>query len=84
MAVLSLKPPLPGRGADPPNVKGVPLVPLQVVWVVAPKADMVAVPMEKPALVLPVADWLFAVAPKATVVDFKPPRGNCGVLPATG
>lgn len=86
------KPPLPAGAAEPPNVKGdgavLPntelLVPLLVVWVVAPKPEVVAAPKEKTAVVLPKAGWVLAGVPKAEAVDFKPPKADCAVLPKAG
>lgn len=92
MATPIPKPPLLAGAADPPNVKGdgvaLPnielLVPLLVVWVVAPKPDVVAAPKEKTAVVLPKAGWVLAGVPKAEAVGFRPPNADCVALPKAG
>lgn len=92
VATLIPKPPLPAGAAEPPNVKSdgavLPntelLVPLLVVWVVAPKPEVVAAPKEKAAVVLPKAGWVLAGVPKAEAVGFKPPKADCAVLPKAG
>lgn len=92
VATLIPKPPLPAGAAEPPNVKGdgavLPntelLVPLLVVWVVAPKPEVVAAPKEKAAVVLPKAGWVLAGVPKAETVGFKPPKADCALLPKAG
>lgn len=89
VATLIPKPPLPVGGAKLPNVKGdgavLPntelLVPLLVVWVVAPKPELVAAPKEKTAVVLPKAGWVLAGAPNTEAAGFKPPKADCAVLP---
>lgn len=88
---MSPKPPLAAGAADPPNVKGdgvelpntEPLVPLGVVWVVAPKPEVVAAPNEKTGVVPPKAGCVLAGAPKAEAVVFKPKAG-CAELPKAG
>lgn len=63
VATLVPKPPLPAGAAELPNVKGAGavlpnielLVPVLVVWVVAPKPEVVAEPKEKTGVVLPKA-----------------------------
>lgn len=92
VATLMPKPPLPAGAADPPNVKGdgvvLPntelLVPLLVVWVAAPKPEVVAAPKEKTAVVLPKAGWVLAAVPKPEAVAFRPPKADCVVLPKVG
>lgn len=58
------------------------LVPQLVVWAVAPKLEVVALPKEKTAVVLPKAGWVLAGVPKAEAVSSKPP--NLTVLPKAG
>ncbi|KAK2493138.1 hypothetical protein MC885_009587 [Smutsia gigantea] len=66
--MLIPKPTLPAGPADPLNAKGdevvLPntelLVPLLVVWVVAPKPQVVGAPKEETAVVLPKAGWVLA------------------------
>lgn len=85
------KPPLPAGAAELPNVKGdgavLPntelLVPLLVVWVVAPKPEVVAAPKENTDVVLPKAGCVLAGVPKAEAVGFKP-NADCAVLPKAG
>lgn len=93
VATLVPKPPLPAGAAEFPNVKGdgvvlpnieLLLVPLLVVWVVAPKPEVVAVPKEKTGVVLPKAGWVLAGMPKAEAVAFKLPKADCAVLPKAG
>ena len=82
-------PPPPAGGAKLPNVKGdgavLPnielLVPLLVVWVVAPKPELVAAPKENTAGVLPKAGWVLAGVPKTEAAGFKLPKADCAVLP---
>lgn len=86
------KPPLPVGAAELPKVKGdgvvLPnielLVPLLVVWVVAPKPEVVAAPKEKTGVVLPKAGWVLAGVPKEEAVAFKLPKADCAVLPKAG
>lgn len=90
-ATLSPKPPPAAGAADAPNVKGdgvelpntEPLVPLGVVWVVAPKPEVVAAPNEKMGVVPPKAGWVLAGAPKAEAVVFKP-KADCAEPPKAG
>lgn len=92
VATLVPKPPLPAGAAELPNAKGAGavlpnielLVPLLVVWVVAPKPDVLAEPKEKTGVVLPKAGWVLAGVPKAEAVGFKPPKADCAVLPKAG
>ena len=57
------------------------LVPLPVVWVVAPKPEVVTAPKEK---VLPKAGWVLAGVPKTEAVAFRSPKADCVVLPKAG
>lgn len=84
VATLSPKAPLPAGVAGPPNMKGdgvvppntEPLVPLLVVWVVAPKPVVVAAPNEKTAVVLPKAGRVLVEVPKAEGVAFRLPNAG--------
>lgn len=75
VATLQPKGPTPSRGGWSPNMKGdgvvppntEPLVQLLVVWVVAPKPEVVAAPSEKTAVVLPKAGRVLVEVPKAEV-----------------
>ena len=92
MATLIPKAPLPARVAGPPNMKGdgvvppntEPLVPLLVVWVVAPKPEVVAAPKEKTAVALPKAGRVVAEVPKAEGVAFRLPNAGCAAPPNAG
>lgn len=86
------KAPLPAGPAEPPNGKGAGvvlpntelLVPLLVVWVVAPKPEAVAAPKENTDVPLPKAGWVLAGVPKADAVGFKPPKLDCVLPPKAG
>lgn len=86
------KPPLPAGPADPPNVKGDSVVlpntelpvPLLVVWVVAPKPEVVAAPKENIGVLLPKAGWVLAGVPKAEAAGFKLPKLDCVTPPKAG
>lgn len=52
------------------------LVPLLVVWVVAPEPEVLAEPKEKTAVVLPKAVWVLAGVLKAEAVSFKTPKAD--------
>lgn len=91
-ATLIPKPPPPAGPADPPNVKGDSVVPpntelpvpLLVVWVVAPKPEVVAAPKENTGVPLPKAGWVLAGVPKVEAAGFKPPKADCAALPKAG
>ena len=86
------KPPLPAGPADTPNVKGnkvvLPntelLVPLLVVWVIAPKPEVVATKKGETAVVLPKAGWVLERVSKTKAVGFRPRKPDHAVLPKTG
>lgn len=86
------KPPLPAGPADPPNVKGDGVappntelpVPLLVVWVAAPKPEVVAVPKENTGAPPPKAGWVPAGVPKAEAAGFKLPKLDGAAPPKAG
>ena len=92
VATLIPKAPLPAGVAGPRNMKGdgvvppntEPLVPLLVVWVVAPKPEVVAAPKEKTAVALPKAGRVAAEVPKAEGVAFRLPNAGCAAPPNAG
>lgn len=91
-ATLIPKPPPPAGPVDPPNVKGDSVVPpnmelpvpLLVVWVVAPKLEVVAAPKENTGVPLPKAGWVLAGVPKAEAAAFTPLKPDCAALPKAG
>lgn len=92
-ATPSPKPPLlpvVAPGAPKVNRDGaellnaVPLVPLLVVWVVAPKPEVVGAPKEKTAVPLPKAGCVLAGVPNVEAGAFKLPKADCTELPKVG